>query len=89
MSKEVITLGCPSTHNGTVITASGDVFYGFDGVARIGDKHSCPVHGITTIVATPQSIYFVNNRLVAVQGAQAGCGAVLKGNKGATVVVTN
>ena len=84
---EVIVLGCTSDHGGTVASGSPDVFYCKQPVARIGDQHSCPEHGISEIVSTPQDHYYVNNQLVAVDGAKAGCGATIYGCCERTVLV--
>jgi uncharacterized Zn-binding protein involved in type VI secretion len=79
MSNEVVTVGCKSSHNGVVIT--GDSTFRYCGIdtACIGHLHSCPEHGITDIVETPQSQVVINGQLVAVTGAKAGCGAVIEG----------
>ena len=87
MGKEYITIGCKSSHNGTVTSGSDDTFYSNAGLARIGDTHSCPIHGTSSIVSTPQSTVYINNRLAAVDGAKAGCGATIYGCKGRTMLM--
>ncbi|MCP6473365.1 PAAR domain-containing protein, partial [Klebsiella pneumoniae] len=49
---QIIRKGDKTTHGGSVLTASETMKFGGIGVARKGDKVSCPVegHGPTTIV---------------------------------------
>jgi uncharacterized Zn-binding protein involved in type VI secretion len=49
---QIIRKGDKTTHGGSVMTASETMKFGGIGVARKGDKVSCPVpgHGPTTII---------------------------------------
>ena len=78
-SLEVIVVGCTSDHGGVVTSGSDNVMYCNQPVSRIGDSHMCPEHGVSQIVSTPQDHYYVNKQLVAVDGAEAGCGAIIYG----------
>ena len=49
---QIIRKGDKTSHGGSVLTASETMKFGGIGVARKGDKVSCPVpgHGPTTII---------------------------------------
>lgn len=83
---EVIVIGCTSNHGGKVITGKSGVIYQGKQVACIGDMHDCPKpgHGVTPIVSTPQSRLKFFGKLVAVNGARAACGAIIRGCSGNT-----
>lgn len=70
-------LGDPSSHGGTIISASGDVRVNGIGVARTGDMHSCPQkgHGVTAL--SSGSHIKGNGRPVIRVGDSAGCGATI------------
>lgn len=46
----IIRLGDKTIHGGAVLSCSTTMFFGDIGVARKGDRVSCPEHGGTTIV---------------------------------------
>ncbi|WP_395489243.1 PAAR domain-containing protein [Cedecea davisae] len=46
----IIRPGDKTTHGGAVLSCSTTMFFGDIGVARKGDRVSCPEHGDTTIV---------------------------------------
>ena len=73
----VARLGDPSSHGGTIISASGDVMADGIGVARAGDMHQCPIkgHGITALTST--STVTVDGKPVIRVGDTAGCGAAI------------
>lgn len=73
----VARLGDPSSHGGTIITASPSVTADGRPVARTGDMHSCPLrgHGVTAIGSASSVI--VEGRPVIRVGDMAGCGAVI------------
>lgn len=52
MMRCVIRLGDKTDHGGSVITGSSTMIIQGKGVARVGDKVSCPIkgHGVTTII---------------------------------------
>jgi len=73
----VARIGDSSNHGGTIISGSATDKANGIGIARVGDTHSCPYHGVSTIESTPQSSVYANGQLVATIGAVAGCGAVI------------
>ena len=85
--RAVVRLGDSSSHGGTVITASSKVRVGGAPVARIGDLHSCPVHGHgVTVIASGAARCKVEGSPVARNGDVAGCGAVLIASQSKMVV---
>lgn len=78
MSRPVATLGDTSDHGGTIITAC-DRHYANNGqrIARLGDLHSCPIHGVSPIVAEVSKILEIEGKMVALHGSVCGCGAVI------------
>jgi uncharacterized Zn-binding protein involved in type VI secretion len=76
MAGPFIRLGDKTTHGGVVIEASppSDSF-GIP-IARMGDKTSCPVHGVVPI-ATGDPTLIVDGKPVARNGDLTACGAVL------------
>ena len=52
--KRVIRLGDPTTHGGTVVSASSTTIINGIRVARLGDQVTCPIpgHGTVVIVET-------------------------------------
>ena len=46
----IIRLGDKTTHGGAVLSCSTTMLFGDIGVARKGDRVSCPEHGDATIV---------------------------------------
>ncbi|MGJ9416848.1 PAAR domain-containing protein [Massilia sp. CMS3.1] len=74
MSLPIVRLGDLTSHGGKVITASATHSIGGIGIARVGDKVSCPMpgHGVTVIVAgTPT--YLIGGRMVALHGDRGAC----------------
>ncbi len=69
----VARLGDLSSHGGTITTASSTVKANGIGVARQGDKHTCPIsgHGVTPLTKISTKTDFIT------VGATAGCGAVI------------
>ena len=76
MPGPLIRLGDKTSHGGTVLEASQ--FSDIDGVgiARMGDKASCPIHGDSTI-ASGDMTFIVDGKPAARQGDKTGCGADL------------
>lgn len=76
--KRVIRLGDPTSHGGTVVSASSVVIINGKRVARIGDSVTCPIpgHGVVTIVEG-DSGWTDNGRPIALQGHKTSCGALL------------
>ncbi len=85
-------LGDGTSHGGTVITASGDVYADGRQVARVGDLVMCPkrdtpdgpIHGIVPIVSGAATV-MVNGRPAALSGSLCSCGAAVI--SGGTVLV--
>lgn len=72
----IIRKGDKTTHNGHVLTGSSTMKFGGIGVARKGDKVSCPTHGTTAIIEGNAN-YLDNGVPVAFQGHKCGCGCTL------------
>jgi uncharacterized Zn-binding protein involved in type VI secretion len=79
----VIRLNDPTSHGGTVVNVAATHFT-VDGiaVAGVGDKCTCPLHGIGTIVEGDPN-HTINGIAVAYNGHKTSCGATL------TSTVTN
>ena len=74
----IVRLGDFTSHGGKVITASTTHTIGGIGIARVGDKVSCPLpgHGMTVIVAGAPT-YLIGGRMVALHGHLGACGCAL------------
>ncbi|MCC8381951.1 MULTISPECIES: PAAR domain-containing protein [unclassified Xenorhabdus] len=76
--KGIIRIGDKTTHGGAVQEGSGVMKFSGIGVARLGDKVSCPIigHGITQIIEGHPT--FKDNGIsVAFHGHKCGCGCTL------------
>lgn len=76
--RRVIRLGDPTSHGGTVVSASSSVIINGKPVARIGDSVTCPIpgHGVVTIVEG-DSTWLDGGRPIALEGHKTSCGASL------------
>jgi uncharacterized Zn-binding protein involved in type VI secretion len=76
--KRVIRLGDPTSHGGTVVSASPTTIINGKRVARLGDEVTCPKpgHGTVTIVEGDPA-WLVDGRPVALEGHKTSCGASL------------
>lgn len=76
--KRVIRLGDPTTHGGTVVSASGTVIINGKQVARVGDSVTCPIpgHGVVTIIEG-DTTWLDDGRPIALEGHKTSCGASL------------
>lgn len=85
MAGPVIRLGDKTSHGGSVLEASKLTDSGGIGVARVGDKVSCPLpgHGSGAIVSGDASL-IVDGKPVARNGDKTSCGAVLIASQQAT-----
>jgi len=85
MGKAFIVLGDKTSHGGTVVSASGQTVTGGVGVARIGDKVTCPIkgHGDNQIVSG-DAMLIVDGAPVARDGDKTACGATLIASQGLT-----
>lgn len=79
MSKPYIVLGDKTSHGGTVISASTTATVNGKGIARVGDKATCPIKGhgeVTTIVSGDPDATF-DGKAPARLGDKTACGATL------------
>ena len=78
MAGPLIRLGDKTSHGGTVIEASTLSDIGGIGIARVGDKTSCPIpgHGTNPIVSGDMTM-IVDGKPVARTGDLTACGAML------------
>nr|WP_105583532.1 PAAR domain-containing protein [Cronobacter sakazakii] len=74
----IIRKGDKTTHGGSVMTCSSTMIFGGIGVARKGDKVSCPIpsHGVTIIIEGNPD-YLDNGIPVAFHGHKCACGCSL------------
>lgn len=75
-------LGSTSSHGGTITSVSGVKFQTPEGdVAVNGDLHTCPItgHGITPVTGNSTKCT-AGGKTVILNGAVAGCGAIIDGN---------
>ena len=78
MSKPFIVVGDRTDHGGVVVSASASSVCDRKGIARVGDRVSCPRkgHGVTTIVSgDPTAI--IGGQPAARHGDRTACGATL------------
>ncbi|WP_444848335.1 PAAR domain-containing protein [Duganella caerulea] len=78
----VIRLGDPTSHGGTVVNVTA-TWFTVEGtaVARVGDQCSCPVHGVGAIVEGDPH-HTVDGIAVAYAGHLTSCGAQLQSTVG-------
>jgi uncharacterized Zn-binding protein involved in type VI secretion len=78
MARAIVRLGDKTTHGGVVITASPIHTLRGIGIARMGDKVSCPLpgHGTNEIVEGCP-IFSIGGRSVALHGHKTACGCSL------------
>lgn len=84
MAGPLIRLGDKTSHGGTVVEASMVSDIGGIGIARVGDKVSCPVHGSQTIVSGDMTL-IVDGKPVARHGDEVSCGAKLIAGQQTTI----
>jgi uncharacterized Zn-binding protein involved in type VI secretion len=80
MGLAVARLGDKSDHGGKIITACVETFAEGQLIARVTDKHDCPIagHGVTPI-QTGSSQYIVEGQQAARTNSVCGCGAKIIG----------
>ena len=86
MGNPVARIGDGSTHGGVIVSSASKTIVEGKLVARVGDRHSCPIpgHGVTDITTgSPQ--FSAEGALVARSGSLTGCGAVIIGGATKTV----
>jgi uncharacterized Zn-binding protein involved in type VI secretion len=75
---DIVRLNDPTSHGGVVLSVAATHFtVGGIPVACVGDKCSCPVHGVGTIIEGEQH-HTINGIQVAYDGHKTSCGATLK-----------
>lgn len=84
MAGPFIRLGDKTSHGGAVLEASQHSDSGGIGIARMGDKVSCPKHG-NNAIASGDTTTIVDGKPVARDGDQTACGAVLVASQQATI----
>ncbi len=79
MSRPFILLGDKTDHGGTVISASESSNCDGKGIARVGDKVTCPLrnHGGVTTIVTGDPTAIIDGRPAARHGDKTACGATL------------
>ncbi len=79
MSRPFILLGDKTDHGGVVISASETSDCNGKGVARVGDKVTCPKqgHGRVTTIVTGDPSMLIDGRPAARHGDKTACGAIL------------
>lgn len=87
MARALIRLGDSTSHGGTVIEASTIRRSGGIGIARVGDKVTCPIpgHGTNPIVSGDLT-FIVDGQPVAREGDKTACGADLIPSQHVTTV---
>jgi len=84
MAGPLIRMGDKTSHGGTVLEASQHSDSGGIGIARMGDKVSCPKHG-NNAIASGDSTLIVDGKPAARDGDKTACGAVLIAGQQATI----
>jgi uncharacterized Zn-binding protein involved in type VI secretion len=74
---KIARIGDKGTHGATIVEGSSTMFANGIGVARKGDRVSCPEHGDTTIVSNTATSVQADNKDVAIVGSVCACGAVI------------
>lgn len=79
MSRPIIVVGDRTSHGGVVITGSPFSDINGKGIARIGDKVTCPKkgHGGVTTIVTGDVTDIIDGQPVARHGDKTACGAML------------
>lgn len=79
MGKPYIVLGDKTSHGGVVISASTTATIKSKGIARVGDKATCPIkgHGEVTTIISGDPDATVDGKSPARQGDKTACGATL------------
>jgi uncharacterized Zn-binding protein involved in type VI secretion len=79
MGRPFIVLGDKTDHGGEVIEASGMTDTHGKGIARLGDKVTCPKmgHGGTTTIVSGDPTMVIDGQPAARHGDKTACGATL------------
>lgn len=75
MGKNIVRLGDPTTHGGSVISASSTMIIEGKPAALIGDLVSCPIkyHGVNPIVESSEKC-FSDGKGIAMDQCECACG---------------
>jgi uncharacterized Zn-binding protein involved in type VI secretion len=74
----VIRIGDSTSHGGKVVTGSDTSLVMDKGVARVGDKCTCPTNGHhNCVIAEGDEKVTIDGRAVAFDGHKTSCGATL------------
>ena len=84
MAGPLIRLGDKTSHGGIVVEASMVSDIDGIGIARVGDKVTCPAHGVQVIVSGDMSLV-VDGKPAARHGDMVSCGATLIAGQQATL----
>jgi uncharacterized Zn-binding protein involved in type VI secretion len=84
MAGPLIRKGDKTSHGGAVLDASSHSDIAGSGIARMGDKVSCPKHGNNTI-ASGDTTMIVDGKPVARHGDKTACGATLIAGQQTTI----
>jgi uncharacterized Zn-binding protein involved in type VI secretion len=84
MPGPLIVLGDKTSHGGAVLEASPTSDIAGIGIARMGDKASCPIHGDSQIVSGDMTL-IIDGKPAARHGDQTGCGAALIAGQQTTI----
>jgi uncharacterized Zn-binding protein involved in type VI secretion len=79
MAQPLILIGDKTDHGGVVIQASTFSDVGGKGIARVGDKVTCPKrgHGETTVIVSGDPTLIIDGMPAARHGDKTACGATL------------
>jgi uncharacterized Zn-binding protein involved in type VI secretion len=84
MSGPLIRLGDKTSHGGTVIEASSHSDIAGVGIARLGDRTVCPMHGSAPIISGDSTL-IVDSKPAARAGDRTACGATLIAGQQTTI----
>jgi len=87
MSRPLILIGDKTSHGGTVISASPTSDCNGRGIARVGDRVSCPKkgHGGVTVIASGDPSALIDGQPAARHGDVTACGATLIASQSLTI----
>lgn len=77
MSKQYITIGCPTTGGGKVITGDSSFLIEGIAVACVGDQATCPKHKTTAKIVAGDTHMLVKGKPVARVNDPLSCGCKL------------
>lgn len=87
MSRPFIVLGDTTDHGGTVIEASVMSDTHGKGIARVGDRVTCPKRGHgTTVIVTGDPTMIIDGQPAARHGDKCACGAILISSQAVSTV---